>query len=228
MFPDSAGGRLHRQACGFGTLCATNRAVCVLHIQNAAPNPAVGGRFRRIFRPKEHFTASGIKIAAGTVGRMSWAMSAFGTGIGFYGPNTDPRMNTRLRIAVADDEPVMRKFLYRVLTHEGHDVVVVAESGSQLVRECREKRPDLVITDIGMPELDGLDAIHEICTVESVPAIIVSGNSTRDMVARASRELVFAFLVKPIKMDDLRPAIWLTMHRFYEISRLQLQLQAFL
>ena len=137
-------------------------------------------------------------------------------------------MNTRLRIAVADDEPDMRKFLHRVLTHEGHHVVVLAESGKQLIRECRDARPQLIITDIEMPELNGLDAIHEICAVASVPSIIVSGNSTFEMVSRASRELVFAFLVKPIKMDDLRPAIWMTMHRFYEMSRLHHQLQTFL
>ena len=137
-------------------------------------------------------------------------------------------MNTPFRIAVADKEPEMRKFLYRVLTHEGHDVIVVAETGRQLIRECGEKRPDLVITDIEIPEMNGLDAIHEICMVEAVPAIIVSGVTTLDMLARASHEMVFAFLVKPIKMDDLRPAVWLTMHRFYEMTRLQHRLQGFL
>lgn len=137
-------------------------------------------------------------------------------------------MNTRLRIAVADDEPEMRKFLHRVLTHEGHQVVVLAESGKQLIEECREVRPELIITDIRMPELSGLDAIHQICTFASVPSIVMSACSTMEMVSRASRELVFAFLVKPIKMDDLRPAIWMTMHRFYEMSRMQHQLQTFL
>jgi len=137
-------------------------------------------------------------------------------------------MNPPLRIAIADDEPDMRRFLYRVLTHEGHNVIVVAETGSQLIRECHANRPDLVITDIGMPGLDGLEAIHEICSVEAIPAIIVSGTSTIDILTRASREPVFAFLVKPIKMDDLRPAICLTMHRFNEMSLLQLRLQALL
>ena len=137
-------------------------------------------------------------------------------------------MNTPFRIAVADSEPDMRKFLYRVLTHEGHNVIVVAETGRQLLSECREKRPDLVITDIEIPELNGLDAIHEICAVKAVPAIIVSNVTSIDTLARASREMVFAFLVKPIKMDDLRPAIWMTMHRFHEMTRLQHRLQSFL
>jgi two-component system, response regulator PdtaR len=135
-------------------------------------------------------------------------------------------MNLSLRIAIADDEPDMRRFLCRVLTHAGHKVIVAAETGTQLIRECQRNRPDLVITDLEMPDLDGLEAIHEICITGAVPAIVVSGTTTGDILARASREMVFAFLVKPIKMDDLPPAICLTMHHFYQMSRLQLQLQA--
>jgi len=135
-----------------------------------------------------------------------------------------PPMNGRLRIAVADDEPDMRRFLCRVLAHEGHQVVVAAESGRQLIRECQQTQPDLVITDIAMPDMDGLQAIHEICVTKAVPSIVISAKSEDDLLVRASNELVFAYLVKPIKMDDLRPAIWLTMRRFTEFTRLQAQL----
>lgn len=134
-------------------------------------------------------------------------------------------MNTSLRIAVADDEPEMRRFLYRVLTHEGHVVVIVAENGQQLIDACYDNPPDLVITDVEMPEMDGVKAIHEICTTNAVPAIIVSNDSSLELLRRAGKEPVFAFLVKPIKMDDLRPAIWLTMQRFHEMSNLRLQLE---
>ena len=134
-------------------------------------------------------------------------------------------MTTALRIAVADTEPEIRRFLYRTLTHEGHRVIVAAETGRQLVDECRENRPDLVITDIEMPELDGLTAIHEICLVTPVPAIIISTHSGREVLIRASQELVFAFLVKPIRMDDLQPAIWMTMHRYCEVRTLRHRLE---
>ena len=136
-------------------------------------------------------------------------------------------MNGKLRIAIADDEPDMRHFLCRILTFEGHRVVVVAESGQQLIRECKLEKPDLVITDIQMPEVDGLQAIHEICAEKAVPAIIVSAKSGDEILARASNELVFAFLIKPIKMDDLRPAVWLTMRRFAEFISLQTRLAAY-
>ena len=135
-------------------------------------------------------------------------------------------MNTSLRIAVADDEPDMRRFLYRVLTHEGHKVVSVAENGQQLIDACHNNPPDLVITGVEMSGVDGLKAIHDICASNPVPAIIVSDDTCEELLRRAAEELVFAFLVKPIKMDDLRPAIWLTMQRFLEMSNLRLRLLA--
>lgn len=136
-------------------------------------------------------------------------------------------MNGKLRIAIADDEADMRQFLCRILAFEGHRVVVAAESGRQLIHECRQEKPDLVITDIKMPDVDGLQAIHEICEEKAVPAIIVSAKSGDEVLARASNELVFAFLIKPIKMDDLRPAVWLTMRRFAELTSLRAKLAAY-
>ena len=81
-----------------------------------------------------------------------------------------------------------------------------------------------MITGVELPEMDGLQAIHEICRTNLVPAIIVSDNVNAELLSRAGQEPVYAFLVKPIKMDDLRPAIWLAMHRFVEMNNLRLQL----
>ena len=136
-------------------------------------------------------------------------------------------MNGRLRIAVADDEADIRQFLCRILANEGHQIVVVAATGRQLVRDCQREQPDLVITDIAMPELDGLQALHEICAEKAVPAIIVTATSGDEVLARASNELVFAFLIKPIKICDLRPAVWLTMRRFNELTSLRARLAAY-
>ena len=135
-------------------------------------------------------------------------------------------MHNSLRIVIADSEPLLRAFLWRSLTHEGHRVVAVAETGPQLIHECRQHLADLVITEIEMPELDGLSAIHEISLTIPVPAIVVSSTRKLDVLTRASREMVFAFLVKPIKMDDLQPAIWMTMSRYAEVNSLRSRLAA--
>jgi response regulator NasT len=128
-----------------------------------------------------------------------------------------------LRIAVADDEPDMRDFFRRVLTHLGHEVVAVAENGAELVRLCLERRPDLIISDIAMPEMDGLEALREISRDVSIPAILVSAHHDADFVERARKEQVLAYMVKPIKKDDLAPAIALAMQRSREFQALHQQ-----
>src|SRR5260221_8306371 len=65
-------------------------------------------------------------------------------------------MNQSLRIAVADDEADMRDYFQVLLPRLGHSVVAVAQNGRELVEKCRAAEPDLVITDIKMPEIDGI------------------------------------------------------------------------
>jgi response regulator NasT len=129
----------------------------------------------------------------------------------------------RLKIAVADDEPDMRDFFQKVLSHLGHNVVAVAENGAELVELCRQTPPDLIITDIVMPEMDGLEAVREICRERPIPAILVSAHHDADYLDRALREQVLAYLVKPIKRGDLEPAIALAIRRFREFEALHQQ-----
>ena len=129
----------------------------------------------------------------------------------------------RLRIAVADDEPDMREFFQRILIHLGHDVIAVAANGDELIDACADEKPDLIITDVVMPEKDGLAALKEICRDGPIPAIVVSAHHDDEYVERARHETVLAYLVKPIKKDDLQPAIALAMQRFREFEALRQQ-----
>jgi response regulator NasT len=128
-----------------------------------------------------------------------------------------------LRIAVADDEPDMRDFLQKLLTHLGHAVVAVAADGEDLVRQCRDTQPNLIITDLAMPGLDGLSAVRQITKERPVPVIVVSAYHDSELIRRALQEQVLAYLVKPIKAVDLPPAIALAMQRFREFEALHKQ-----
>ena len=77
-------------------------------------------------------------------------------------------MNASVRIAVADDEPRMRQFYEEVLPVLGHQVVCSAETGKELVDGCQMSRPELVITDIKMPDMDGIEAAFQICSTDSL------------------------------------------------------------
>jgi response regulator NasT len=130
-------------------------------------------------------------------------------------------MTTKLRIAVADDEPDMQEYFEKVLPRLGHVVVSVAETGRQLVEHCREQRPDLVITDIKMPDMDGIAAAEQICKDGPVPVILVSAYHDAELIQRAEADHILAYLVKPIKQADLEPAILLAMKRFEQFAALR-------
>jgi len=100
-------------------------------------------------------------------------------------------MTNPLRIVVADDEPDMRDYFKKILPRLGCTVVGVAANGKELVAQCLTLQPDLVITDIKMPDMDGIEAA------------------------------VAIYLVKPIKQPDLEPVIALAMRRFEQFQALR-------
>jgi response regulator NasT len=130
-------------------------------------------------------------------------------------------MTQALRIAVADDEADMRDWFERMLPTLGHQVVSVAENGRELVEHCRTLQPDLVITDIKMPDMDGIEAALAICSERPVPIILVSAYHDAELIERAEADHVLAYLVKPIGKASLGPAIGLAMHRFVELQALR-------
>jgi response regulator NasT len=124
-----------------------------------------------------------------------------------------------LRIAVADDERDMRQFFDEVLTHLGHKVVVNVETGRQLIERCHTTPPDLIITDIRMPDMDGLEAAAVVNREQPVPVIAVSAHSEKELLERASAGPVMTYLIKPIKPIDLQAAIMMAMARFDQYRR---------
>jgi two-component system, response regulator PdtaR len=130
-------------------------------------------------------------------------------------------MTPALRIVIADDEPDMRDYFRKVLPRLGHTVSAAAENGEQLVEFCRFYQPDLVITDIKMPNLDGIDAAMRIYAERPMPVILVSAYSDAKLIERAEADHIMAYLVKPIKQTDLEPAISLAMRRFEQFEALR-------
>jgi AmiR/NasT family two-component response regulator len=130
-------------------------------------------------------------------------------------------MTPALRIAVADDEPRMLDYYQDTLPLLGHRVTCAAPTGQDLVRCCRDARPDLVITDIKMPDMDGIDAIVELGREEPIPAILVSAYHDPELFERTKGGHILAYLVKPIKQADLEAAITIAMQRFEQFRALR-------
>jgi two-component system, response regulator PdtaR len=126
-----------------------------------------------------------------------------------------------LRIAVADDDRDVRQFFEELLSRLGYEVVAVAESGRQLVERCGSTRPDLVITDIKMPDLDGIAAAVEVNREGPVPVILVTAHHDTELLARAGEDHIMAYLSKPAKPVDLQAAVSLAMLRFGHFQALR-------
>ncbi len=93
--------------------------------------------------------------------------------------------------------------------------------GGLVTRDGRLRSPDLVITDIKMPEMDGIEALAAIGRERQVPSILVSAYHDADMLARAGIDHVMAYLIKPIKPPDLQAAIALASLRFEHFEKLR-------
>ena len=129
-------------------------------------------------------------------------------------------MTKSLRIVVADDDPDILDYFRMILAALGHRVVAVAEDGKQLVEQYCASRPDLVITDIFMPEQDGIEAVREICRDTPVPIVLVTGQNAPEHITEVLRETVLAYLAKPFQRDELASAIERAMQRFEEFRAL--------
>ena len=130
-------------------------------------------------------------------------------------------MSRALKIVVADDELDMRDYFQQILPLLGHQVIGAAQTGRELVELCATARPDLVITDIKMPDMDGIDAASQIYRQAPIPVILVSAYHDPEFIRRAEADHIMAYLVKPIKQADLVPAIGLATHRFEQFQALR-------
>jgi response regulator NasT len=123
-----------------------------------------------------------------------------------------------VRIAIADDEAFIRRYFQEILPDMGHEVVSAAANGRELVEHCRDKKPDLIISDVRMPEMDGIDAALEISRERPVPIVLVSAYHDPDLIERAETSSVMAYLIKPIQRGDLEAAIAIARRRFEQMS----------
>jgi two-component system, response regulator PdtaR len=129
----------------------------------------------------------------------------------------------RTRVIIADDESLIRMDLREMLTNLGYLVVGEVADGRSAVNQARELRPDVVIMDIKMPDMDGIEAARVLTEERIAPVVLLSAYSQRDLVQRAREAGVVAYLVKPYREEELTPAIEVALARFTEFKDLQKQ-----
>lgn len=128
-----------------------------------------------------------------------------------------------LRIVIADDEPIIRLDLKKMLQDSGYDVVGEAGDGAKAIEAVRSLRPDVVILDIKMPEMDGIDAAKIITDEKLAPVLLLTAYSQLDLVNRAKDAGVYSYLVKPFKQVDLMPQIEVAVARWDAFLKIEEQ-----
>jgi response regulator NasT len=109
---------------------------------------------------------------------------------------------------VAEDAAIVRLDLCRLLVERaGFGAVVEARDGQEAVALASEHELDLVVMDVKMPKLDGIDAARQILAARPVPIVMLTAYADDQSVARATEAGVFAYVVKPFREQDLLPAI---------------------
>jgi response regulator NasT len=110
-----------------------------------------------------------------------------------------------IRIAVAEDEPDIRRTFVRLLECLGHKVVCSVANGEELIDQCFQQEVDICFVDLDMPVVDGL-AAAEIVSEKGIPVILVSGHPDACSVV-VENEPVVARITKPATVDALKAAI---------------------
>jgi AmiR/NasT family two-component response regulator len=127
----------------------------------------------------------------------------------------------KLKIVVVEDDPTIRMFLKSSLEEQlGHQVIGEAATGTDMVRTVLDLDPDIVIFDIHLPRLNGLDALRQIYQERVIAAVAITADRDQELVRRALEEHVLAFLVKPVESHQLGAAVLVAWARFDELKQL--------
>jgi two-component system, response regulator PdtaR len=127
--------------------------------------------------------------------------------------------STAHRILVAEDETLIRMDLVEMLREAGYDVVGAAMDGSEAVSLAESLKPDLTILDVKMPVLDGISAAEKIISIS--PVLMLTAFSQKDLVERARDAGAMAYVVKPFTINDLLPAIEISISRHKQMKSLE-------
>jgi two-component system sensor histidine kinase and response regulator WspE len=126
----------------------------------------------------------------------------------------------RKRILVVDDSLTVRELERKLLSNRGYDVAVAVD-GMDGWNMARAQQFDLVVTDVDMPRMDGIEAAERLAKNHVAPVVLLTAFSQKDLVERASESGALAYVVKPFTPNDLLPAIEIALARYAQIITLE-------
>lgn len=128
------------------------------------------------------------------------------------------------KVAIIEDDPLEMLVLKGLIDEFGEfgcEVVAEGSDGLEAIEICRTHRPDIVFMDVKMPGKDGIEAAAEISRLCPTPVVILTARDDEETVRGAAEAGAMAYLVKPVRGEELLPAIELAISRFSEFRKLR-------
>ena len=135
------------------------------------------------------------------------------------GSTGGPAPAPRWRIVVIDDHGPSRALLQAAVARAGGAVVAESDTAGAGIELVARERPDAVVIAVGLPDGDGIDATAEIERRCPSPVVVLTSHADPDVIARARQAGAMAYLVKPLRAEELAPALELAIARFAELER---------
>ena len=124
------------------------------------------------------------------------------------------RLDERTRVVLVDDNELFRRSTRRILDRLGFKVVGEASNGQEAVALTEKLRPDLILMDIEMPEMSGIEAARHIQNARPTPVVLVTAYDSMDLIREARDVGVAAYLVKPLDPHELERTVTIALARF--------------
>ncbi len=125
------------------------------------------------------------------------------------------------RVLVIDDHEPSRRHLVSILSEGGYEIAGEGGSGKIALPLARTAGPDVILMAVGLADVDGIDASRDMMQAHPVPIVLTTSHYDSVTIERAKLAGVMAYLVKPLRAEELSPAIELAITRFQEFVALR-------
>ena len=129
-------------------------------------------------------------------------------------------MSEARKVVVAEDESLIRMDIVETLREHGFDVVAEAGDGEEAIAQAIEHKPNLVVMDIKMPNMDGITAAKKMAELK-IPVVLLTAFSQKELVEQAAEAGAMAYVVKPFTPTDLIPAVEIALSRHSQVLALE-------
>lgn len=130
-----------------------------------------------------------------------------------------------MKVLIVDDESLIRMDIRDQLEAAGYEVVGEGKNGVEALARAKALQPDVILMDVKMPELDGIEAARQIRHQNLGPVVLLTAYSQQDLVKKAGESGVYGYLIKPVREDQLGPTLEMAFHRYREDMKLKTDIE---